>query len=90
MSRFALSAVAVLAASVASQELQGIATSAETDAATSPVTTSPADEIPASLTCAEEQIVVGGCDPNDVETCAANCNLFQDDSKEPGYLLDKV
>ena len=82
----AMTRFAILSSVVAS------AMSADPDVATSLVgATAPEDEGgPVSLTCAEEQIVVAGCDPNDVETCATNCNLFRDDSKAPGYLLDKV
>jgi len=48
------------------------------------------DETIVPQNCAEEQIVVGGCDPSDAQYCLDHCDIFKDeDSDLPGYLVNK-
>lgn len=51
--------------------------------ATQPLTTTMAQTADTG-TCADQRIVVGGCDPNDTEYCEKHCNLYGST-----YLLDK-
>lgn len=60
--------------------LLAAASSTVINAQTTPEVTTTADE----AQCEKERVVVGGCDPNDEETCAKNCGIFESE-----YLLDK-